>query len=242
MRVIFLSLAILLPQLGFATPEKPIPEIVHQTLQKTLSNLPPDANMQVSISPIADLYQVTIGTEILYITADGKYIITGNIIDSDSRENLTDNARNSLRAEVINAVPDTETVIFAPDGEIIHTLNIFTDTDCGFCIKLHQEIPELNKNGIAVRYLAFPRSGVGSKTYQVMQSIWCADDTKSAMNTVKAGQTIPNKTCKNPIAKQHNLGQQIGVSGTPAMILPSGELLPGYIPAARLVPYLQSGE
>lgn len=234
MRFVLFSLLLSFSSLGWTAE---IPPAVKKTLDKLVSV--PDIDIDVTQSPIAGLYEAAIGSEVVYISEDGKYLIIGDIRDTVTRENITDRKRNELRVKTLHDVPDEETVVFAPKGETSYTVDVFTDVDCPYCAKLHREVPELNKNGVKVRYFAFPRAGMHSKTYNTMQSIWCADDRKQAMTDAKANKTIDVKTCKNPIAKQYRLGQQIGVSGTPAMILPNGELLPGYLPASKLVAYLK---
>src|SRR5690606_13034670 len=123
--------------------------------------------------------------------------------------------------------------IFAPEKPKSH-ITVFTDTDCGYCQKLHSEVPELNRQGIEVRYLAFPRQGPGSHGYNTLVSVWCAKDPKLAMNQAKSRQEIPAASCENPVLEQFELGQLIGVNGTPSIVLANGRMIPGYQPAAEL--------
>jgi thiol:disulfide interchange protein DsbC len=125
-------------------------------------------------------------------------------------------------------------VIFPATGTRKAVINVFTDVDCGFCQKLHQEVPELNRMGVEVRYLAYPRAGVGSPSYAKIVSAWCSQDRNLAITRLKAGESIPDATCENPVADQFELGQSIGVTGTPAIVLEDGTMVPGYQPAAQL--------
>ncbi|MEK7991363.1 MAG: thioredoxin fold domain-containing protein [Thiotrichaceae bacterium] len=234
MRFVLFSLLLAFSSISWADD---VPKAVHDTLKSLVSV--PNIDIDVTKSPITGLYEATIGTEVVYVSEDGKYLIVGDIRDTTTRENITDRKRNELRVKSLTDIPDAETVVFAPKGEIKYTVDVFTDVDCPYCARLHREVPELNKNGVKVRYLAFPRSGMQSKTYNTMQSIWCADDRQQAMSDAKENKSIETKTCKNPISKQYRLGQQVGVSGTPAMVLPNGELLPGYLPASKLIAYLK---
>jgi thiol:disulfide interchange protein DsbC len=134
---------------------------------------------------------------------------------------------------LLEALDESEMVVFAPENPQ-KTVTVFTDFDCTYCRKLHQEVPVLNELGIAVRYLAYPRAGVGSASYDKMVSAWCADDPNTALTDAKMGKAIPQKTCANPVAKQYRLGDDFGVTGTPALILEDGQLLPGYMPASAL--------
>jgi thiol:disulfide interchange protein DsbC len=111
---------------------------------------------------------------------------------------------------------------------------VFTDIDCGYCRKLHAQMEEYNANGIAINYMAFPRAGIGSRSYEKAVSVWCADDQQAAMTLAKAGSDPDPKQCDNPIAEQYQLGLSMGVSGTPNMMTQSGQLIPGYVPPEQL--------
>jgi thiol:disulfide interchange protein DsbC len=132
------------------------------------------------------------------------------------------------------AVDVKDTVVFPTGGERKAVISVFTDVDCGYCQKLHREVPRLNELGVEVRYLAYPRAGIGSRSYQKIVSAWCAEDPNSAITALKSGQEIPDSDCTNPVAAQYELGQEVGVSGTPAIVLEDGRLLPGYLPADQL--------
>jgi thiol:disulfide interchange protein DsbC len=125
-------------------------------------------------------------------------------------------------------------VVFSPKEPAKAHITVFTDTDCGYCQKLHSEVPELNRRGIEVRYVAFPRQGIGSHGYNSLVSVWCSKDRKAAMNKAKSREELPAATCDNPVAKQFELGQLIGVNGTPAIVLGNGQMIPGYQPAPQL--------
>ena len=133
-------------------------------------------------------------------------------------------------------------MVFAPEKEVKHTISVFTDIDCGYCRKLHQEMAEYNKHGIKVRYLAYPRAGVGSEAYEKAVSVWCADDRQKAMTAAKTGGELKQKTCDNPVEAQFMLGQQLGISGTPALMLEDGQIFPGYVPADRLITMLDKAK
>ena len=125
-------------------------------------------------------------------------------------------------------------IVFPAVGEARGYIQVFTDVDCGYCRKLHNEMAQINELGIEVRYLAYPRAGVDSDTHDKMVSAWCAKDRQSAITQLKAGASVPTKTCQNAISDHYGLGQQLGISGTPAIVLADGRLLPGYLPAERL--------
>jgi len=245
-------LAISVPVLAASAPEMTekstaapkIPSAVTKTLEYVQRLVKKEAEKaSVTPAPVAGLYEAEVGSMVFYISADGNQFMIGTIyepgVDDAPPKNITEQKRNKLRADVIDAQSDSETVVFAPDTDTKYTVNVFTDVDCGYCAKFHQQVPELNKKGVKVRYLAFPRAGVGSPTYNKMVSVWCAEDQQKAMTDAKAGVKIKTATCNNPIANQLNLGQSIGINGTPAMILSDGELVPGYMETTRLLLKLQ---
>lgn len=208
-------------------------QAIRQTLQAIQPDLPVEA---VAESPMPGLYQVQLkGGRQLYASADGKYVLQGFLyrFQDGQAVNLTEQAQTRSVAKEIGAIPTDEMVVFAPKNPKTH-ITVFTDTDCGYCQKLHSEVPELNRLGVEVRYVAFPRQGMGSHGANTLASVWCAKDRQAAMNLAKARKDVPAASCDNPIAKQYELGQLIGVQGTPAIVLADGQMIPGYQPAAQL--------
>ena len=187
-------------------------------------------------SPIAGLYEFVQGAEVSYLTSDGKYFIDGNVYDMSTRENLTEALRSRARLALINAVPESQMLIFAPKNPQ-YTITVFTDVDCQFCRKLHSDMAELNKLGVRVRYLFYPRTGPNTESWRKAEVVWCSADRNEALTRAKAGgQMDMNKTCgPTPVAREYALGQDIGVRGTPAIITESGEFINGYMPPRELL-------
>ncbi|HTO19712.1 MAG TPA: DsbC family protein [Pseudomonas sp.] len=210
-----------------------------QAIRKTLNTLQPDLKVEsVSASPLKGLHQVQLeGGRVLYMSEDGQYLMQGYLYQMRDGQmvNLTEQAESVAVARQLNALPRNEMVIFAPKNPKTH-ITVFTDTDCGYCQLLHKEVAELNRQGVEVRYLAYPRAGVGSPTYETLVSVWCAKNPQEAMNQAKARKKVAAATCENPVAEQFKLGQSIGVQGTPAIFLANGQLIPGYQPADKLAP------
>jgi len=209
---------------------------LNDVLQKTFKSAPDS----VAESQIPGLYQVMYGTEIVYLSADGQYFISGDLLNLKTRENLSEVAQRDVRKRIVAELETTPIRFEAKDEK--HVLRVFTDIDCGYCAKLHREMDQINAKGITVEYLAFPRAGIGSPSYDKIVSVWCADDQQSAMTKSKARQPVPSKTCKNPIKEQYELGQGLGVNGTPALLTESGQLIPGYVPADRLLGMLDAAK
>jgi len=192
---------------------------------------------KIEKSEIEGLYRVeSSGGETLFSNKEGSFFITGDMYSvlGDRLQNLSEVRRETDRAQQISAIDLKEKIVFPAKGETKAKIAVFTDIDCGYCRKLHKEVPALNEMGVEVSYLAYPRAGVGSDSYEKYVSAWCADDKLGALTLAKNGKSIPGKTCKNPIANQLQLGQKMGVSGTPAIVLEDGRLIPGYLSAAKL--------
>ncbi|MCP5161593.1 MAG: thioredoxin fold domain-containing protein [Hahellaceae bacterium] len=204
------------------------------------STLPGVEVTSVRAAPIQGFYQVmTADDRPLLISEDGRFILTGDIyeISAGKISNLSEKDRMVSRAELFKE-PESELFVFKPEGEVKARIAVFTDIDCGYCRKLHAEIPRLNALGVQVNYFAYPRAGVDSPSYDKMVSAWCAENRNEALTKAKAGQAIAPKLCENPVKKQMGLGHLAGVTGTPAIVLESGELLPGYLPADELAKQL----
>ncbi|USA43633.1 DsbC family protein [Spongiibacter taiwanensis] len=200
---------------------------------------------QVAPSDVAGIYRVELqnGPEI-YVSADGKYFFLGDMysVTETGFVNLAETRRNGERQKLMAEVKREDMIIFSPEGKPKGAVYVFTDVDCGYCQKLHKEVPELNAMGIEVRYLAYPRAGLGTPTYKKMESAWCADDRLAAMDALKDRRPIPEKSCDNPIAEEYKLGGEVGVTGTPAIVTTSGQLIPGYMPADRLAKVVLQSE
>jgi len=214
-------------------------------VRQNLKMLLPDVDVtSVSPSPLPGLYEVVVDMDVVYVTADGRYLIQGSVIDLETRDNLTAPVAAKAKSAAMESVGEENMVIFEPK-ETKHTVSIFTDIDCGFCRKLHAQIDEYNNRGIRVRYLFYPRAGVGSPSYRKAVAVWCAEDRNQAMTLSKSGKEIEQKECENPVADHYELGKRMGVTGTPSLVLDDGEMLPGYVPPDKLSSYLDfkaSGE
>lgn len=208
-----------------------------QAIRKSLKAIDPALPIQaIAESPMPGVYQVELaGGRQLYTSADGQFLLQGYLfqVKDGKPVNLTEVAESRGVAKLMDAIPAEEMVVFAPKQPKTH-ITVFTDTDCGYCQKLHSEVPELNRLGVEVRYLAFPRQGLDSAAAKELTNVWCAKDQLDAMNRAKNRQGVADVQCNNPVAKQYALGQMIGVSGTPAIVLANGKIIPGYQPAPQL--------
>lgn len=186
----------------------------------------------VETSVVPGLYEVQFTSgPVVYATASGDYMILGDLfsVGEDGYTNLTEKRRDGQRLEKLAQVDEKDMIIFSPEGEPRARMTVFTDVSCFYCQKLHKEVPELNKRGVEVRYLAYPRSGTGSAGYTQLVTAWCSDNRQEALTRLKNKESMPDKTCAdNPVQAQYELGQQLGVRGTPALVTEEGALIPGY--------------
>jgi thiol:disulfide interchange protein DsbC len=209
-------------------------------IEEKIRMLAPNAKtIAISETPIDGILQVQINSDIVYVTADGQYLLQGQIMEIDSRTNITDQAKSGIRVGLLAELKADEQITYSPENPK-YDLLVFTDIDCGYCRKLHNQMTEYNEEGIAIHYLAFPRAGVGSNSYDKFVSVWCSDDQQSAMTLAKNGSDPEPQKCPNPVADQYELGRELGVTGTPALVTADGTLIPGYMPPAQLRQRLES--
>jgi thiol:disulfide interchange protein DsbC len=193
----------------------------------------------VRLSPVQGLYEISRQGTFAYVTADARYVIAGDLYDLDTDANLTENRRRVQRQKLLGGVPETEMIVFAP-RDPKYMVTVFTDIDCGYCQRMHSQIADYNRLGIGVRYLLYPRSGPDTESWQKAERVWCATDRKDALTRAKKGEAIKSAKCPaGIIERDYNLGHEIALRGTPAIVLPSGELLPGYLPPAGLIAKLR---
>ena len=181
-------------------------------------------------SPIPGIYELSQGADVSYLTADGRYFLDGNVYDMGTRENLTEERRTKARVAMIGGVPESQMLIFAPKNPK-YTITVFTDVDCQYCRKLHSQIAEINKLGVRVRYMFYPRTGPNTESWHKAEAVWCSADRNEALTRAKAGGALDiSKSCgPTPVAQEYALGQSIGVRGTPAIVTENGSYINGYL-------------
>lgn len=210
---------------------------IMSNLQKVL----PDGMSVQSIkkSQIENLYIVDIGDlKPLYVSKDGEFFFYGELyaINDNGLENTTKNEVNLKRKSILNnELNEDDFISFKAEDEKFQ-VTIFTDVDCGYCRKFHNEMEDFNNLGITVNYVAFPRSGLDSTSYSKIVTAWCSANPKAALTKMKQGLEVTLSICQgHPVEKHFLLGQKIGITGTPAIIKPNGELLPGYLAPEELL-------
>ena len=222
---------------SWAVAETAVPADLGEKMKPMFGGAPDS----LKATPVAGVFEAKFGGEVIYVSGDARYVFAGDLIDAQSKSNLTELSRSSDRKEVVAKIDAASAIEFKAKGDEKHIVYAFTDVDCPFCVKLHKEVPALNEKGVTVRYLAYPRAGVGSPAYKKMVNIWCSDDKGAALNQVKnEGKELPAKECTNPVKDQFELGQKLGVNGTPALITVDGMMIPGFRPADQLVQMLES--
>jgi len=208
-------------------------------IKEKLAVIMPSVKIE-NIKPLDNtgLYEAVINGEIIYFSKDARYVFQGDVIELEKRQNITELKRVELRKQTLASVDEAQMIIYEPK-KTAHTLTVFTDIDCGYCRKLHQQMAEYNALGIRIRYMAFPRAGVDSESYNKAVDVWCAKDRKQALTDAKNGKEVNSESCNSPIQAQYELGRRLGVTGTPALFLENGQMLPGYVPPKRLKEILE---
>lgn len=195
-------------------------------------------------SPLAGVYEVSVGSNVAYVTADGRYLMQGELYDLETNQNLTEKTRADKRVDLLANVDPETMIVFSPEnGEVKHTITIFTDIDCGYCRQFHREIAEVTALGVEVHYLFYPRTGPNTDSWDKADRVWCAADRNAALTRAKLGGNVPETSCDDtPVGDHFDLGHQVGVRGTPAVFSGSGELLGGYLPPKTLLERLEELE
>jgi thiol:disulfide interchange protein DsbC len=196
----------------------------------------------VNPSPIPGWYTIQKGTVVAYVSEDARYLLQGDLIDLEAQVNLTELARDKVRSDIVAALGDDEVISFAP-ADIKHSITVFTDVGCTYCRRLHNEIATYLAEGIEVRYVLYPRNGPASPDWVESEKVWCAKDRNSALTAAKQDRAFETSKCDASIIQAHYaIGQDVGLSGTPAIVLEDGTLIAGYLPADALAEQLQQSQ
>lgn len=213
------------------------PALSKEALAAKLNGISPE---DIEASPLPGVYQVSVGSNVAYVTSDGRYLMQGELYDLDTSQNLTEKSRADKRVDLLASVDPESMIVFAPEGETKHTITIFTDIDCGYCRQFHREIEQVNALGVEVHYLFYPRTGPNTDSWSKADKVWCANDRNTALTRAKLGGNVPDATCDStPVSDHFDLGHQVGVRGTPAVFAANGELLGGYLPPDTLLERLE---
>ena len=215
-------------------------------LTATLSAATDGQLMVVNITetPLANLVEIELSTgEFLFSDKAGDFLFTGDMFATTSTglRNLSAEKRQVKNASIVATIPRDQMIIFSPEV-VKGSVTVFTDVDCTYCRKLHGDIDKLLELGVEVKYVAYPRGGENAASYEKMISVWCAKDRNQRLTQAKNGQNIPDVSCDSPVLEHYELGNQIGISGTPALVLSSGKVVPGYIEPQALAELLFTQE
>jgi thiol:disulfide interchange protein DsbC len=220
-----------LPLVASAADSDPKLEAVRAKVAGMFDFIEPE---HVKPSPVPGWYIVQKGSIVAYISDDGRYLLQGDLIDLQQQVNLTEQSRSDSRRDLMASVADDEVILFTPEKPE-YTVTVFTDVDCTYCRKLHNEINEYMDQGIAIRYMLYPRNGPASRAWTRSEEVWCARDRNNALTMAKLDREFETNKCDASMLSRHYLlGQDIGLSGTPAIVLDNGTLIGGYVPAAAL--------
>lgn len=214
-------------------PDADAVEKLKKALAHSMPNVKPS---KISGTAIDGLYEVIVGSQVVYMSNDARYMIEGDLYDLKTKRNVSEDAKSIIRLAAINKLGDDKMLIYKPKN-VKNTITVVTDIDCPYCRRLHNEIPDYLKNNVQVRYIFMPLKGSADMKKTV--SVWCSDDRQLALDIAKAGGEVDEKSCDNPIKDHLKLARELGVRGTPAILLEDGQMLPGYIPVEKLVAELR---
>lgn len=230
-----IALFLLCLSLPVAAADVPLGDTLKQRLEGIFGAAPD----RVAEAPVKGMLEVTYGADIFYVTADGHYLLHGQMFDMANKMNLTEKRQATDRKKIIDAVDESSMIVYKAKGKEKHVITVFTDIDCPYCRKLHEGMDQMNELGITVRYMAYPRAGLNSPSYYKAESVWCAKDRQKAMDDAKLHGKVAQRRCADsPVKEQLDIGQKIGVTGTPAIVFSNGHLMPGYAPPRKLAAIL----
>jgi thiol:disulfide interchange protein DsbC len=225
--------AVLLSVAVPATAEEVSAELqkVRETVSEKFNEISPE---DIFESPLPGWYTIRKGAIVAYISADGRYLLQGDVIDLQDSINLSEQSRNDARVKMMAAVPNESLIVFSPD-KVEHSVAVFTDIDCTFCRRLHAQIDQYMVQGIEIRYFLYPRNGPTSASWAKAENVWCADDRNEALTLAKLDKEYPTRSCDSSMVSTHfAIGQDVGLRGTPAIVLQDGTMFSGYMPAEQL--------
>lgn len=242
-RTSLLAALLMTGQVALAQQTAEVPAADIEQVRRAVGQLVSSDIESIKPSGIPSLYEVVVGAEIFYVTGDGRHLLHGDLYDVAHQKNITEETRSKGRIKALATVDPATMIVFGPE-DAKYKVTVFTDIDCGYCRKLHKEIAEYNKLGIAIRYMAFPRSGKDTESYYKAVAAWCSADRKAALTASKAGQNLPKASadCKHPVDQHLKVARMVGVDGTPTILLDDGSVIPGYVPAERLLQAIKDSE
>ena len=204
-----------------------------QALAERMPNVKPT---KISATPVMGLFEVIVGSQVVYMSGDARYMIEGDLIDLTTKRNVSEEAKSVIRLSAIESLGVDKMLVYTPK-KVKNTITVITDIDCPYCRRLHNEVPDYMENEVQVRYIFMPLKGAADMKKTV--SVWCSDNQQTALDTAKSGGKVEDKTCDNPINDHLALARELGVRGTPAIVLEDGRLLPGYVPYEKLLAELR---
>jgi len=194
----------------------------------------------VEDSPLIGFYQIVTDKGLVYVDHKGEHLITGNIFSvKGGLKNLTDIRKQKLNKERFAEYKETAITYKAKNEQF--KVTVFTDISCGYCQKLHEQVPEYNKLGITISFLAWPRNGLDSSIFKKMETVWCEKDQLSALDKASknAYEVDEDATCTNPVEAHYNFGKILGIKGTPA-VYSEGRKLSAYLPPNEMLQKLNA--
>jgi thiol:disulfide interchange protein DsbC len=197
-----------------------------KAVRDAMHSLLPNASVdQVVKSELPGFYEVVVSGQIVYVSADGKYLLQGNLYNVPAKKDLTASRVAATRAQAVEKLPASKKIVFAPEHPK-HTVTVFTDVDCPYCRQFHKQIAEFNNAGIAVNYVLFPldiHPGADKKA----SALWCAADRNAAYTAAMGGHDPGTATCTNPIAETKALAISLGINATPTVLAEDGTTVDG---------------
>ena len=186
---------------------------------------------EVSKTPIPGIYELRIGTEVLYTDEQGNHLIEGSLIDTKTRANLTEARVSKLTAIDFSKLPLKDAIVWK-QGTGARKLVVFADPNCGYCKKFERYLQQVKD--VTVYTFLYPI--LGGDSSDKSRNVWCAKDaTKVWRDWMIEGTPIPASAgpCDASVLQRNvALGRKYRITGTPGLVFEDGTHKPGAVPAA----------
>ena len=208
-----------------------------ESLEKRLKDLYPATRIErVQALEIPTVYEVTMGKNSAYTDATGRYFVFGHLFDMKTQRDLTAERMEKQQRIDFSQLPLGD-AIKTVRGKGERVLAVFSDPDCPYCKRLEAELDKLDN--VTLYIFPYPLEGLHPEAVDKAVAVWCAPDRARAWaDLMKTGKVPAKRDCENPIQRNIQLAQQLGINGTPTMVSADGRMLLGAAPGDRIEQWL----
>ena len=194
---------------------------------------------RVQRSEIPALFEVVMGKNAAYTDTTGRYFVFGHLFDMKEQRDLTADRVEKAARIAFGELPLAD-AIKTVRGKGERVLAVFSDPDCPYCRRLEAELVKLDN--VTLYTFPYPLEGLHAEAKDKSIAVWCAANRSQAWaELMKSGKAPVSRTCDHPIERNIQLGQRLGIQGTPTLLSADGRTLPGAAPKDRIEQWLMEG-